>query len=111
MQTTSENDNDSDEKITNGSEGVFVSNFPHESASNCPLESDSAPDGDELPPEEVIFDIDVFEEESEEDYEISSDDGHGSNDESSENKDQEEITAGSATYYAQSFQNRLSVLE
>ena len=99
LQTTSENDNDSDEEITNGSESV--------SASNCPLESDSASDGDELSPQEVLSDIDVFEEESDEDYEIFSDDGQESNDESSENKDQEEITAGSATYYVQLFQSRL----
>ena len=63
-----------------------------------PLESDSASDGDELSPEKVLSDIDLFEEESEEDYEISSDDGQKSNDESSKNKDQEEITAGSITY-------------
>ena len=107
LQTTSENDNDSDEEITNGSESVFASNCLPESASDCLLDSDSASDGDELPPEEVLFDIDVFEEESDEDYEISSNDGQESNDESSENKDQEEITAGSATYYAQPFQSRL----
>ena len=59
FQTTSENDNDSDEEITNGSESVFPSNCPPESASDCPLESDSASDGDELPPEEVLFDIEV----------------------------------------------------
>ena len=55
----------------------------------------------------MLFDIDVFEEESDEDYEISSDDGQEFLDESSENKDQEEITAGSATYYAQLFQSNL----
>ena len=86
---------------------MFPSNCPPESASDCPLESDSASDGDELPLEEVLFDIDVFEEERDEDYEISSDDGQESNDESSENKVQEEITARSATYYAQPFQSRL----
>ena len=106
LQTTSENDNDSDEEITNGSESVFASKCPPESASNCPLESDSASDDDELPPE-VLFDIDVFEEESDEDYEIFNDDGQESNDKSSENKYQEGITAGSATYYAQPFQSRL----
>ena len=107
LQTTSENDNDSDEEITNVSKSVSASNCPPESASDCPLESNSASDGDELPPQKVLFDIDVFEEESDEDYEISSNDGQESNDESSENKDQEEITAGSATYYAQPFQSRL----
>ena len=107
LQTTSENDNDSDEEITNGSESVSASNCLPESASNCPLESDSASDGDELPPQEVLSDIDVFEEESNEDYEICGDDGQESNDESSENKDQEEITAGSTTYYSQPFQSRL----
>ena len=74
LQITSENDNDSDEEITNGSKSVSASNCPPESASDCPLESNSASDGDELPPQEVLFDIDVFEEESDEDYEISSDD-------------------------------------
>ena len=86
---------------------MFVSNWPPESALDCPLEFDSASDGDELPPKELLSDIDVFEEESDENYEISNDDGQESNDESSENKDQEEITAGSATYYAQPFQSRL----
>ena len=94
---------------------MSVSNCPHESASNCPpesasdcpIESDSASDGDELPPEEVLSDMDVFEEEIDEDYEISSDDGQESNDESSEKKDQKEITAESAIYYAQPFQSRL----
>ena len=70
LQTTSENDNNSDEKITSGSESVSVLNCPHESAlncppesaSNCPLESDSASDSNELPAEEVLSDIDVFEE-------------------------------------------------
>ena len=83
LQATSENNNDSDEEITNGCESVSVLNCPHESAStcppksawDCPLESDSALDSDELPPEEMLFDIDVFEEESDGDYEISSDDG------------------------------------
>ena len=75
LQTTSENDNDSNEEITNGSKCVSASNCPLESASNCPLESDSGSDGNELPPEEVLSDIDVFEEESNEDYKISSDDG------------------------------------
>ena len=96
MQSISENDNDLDEEITNGSESVFVLNCPHESASNCPpesasdcpLESDSVSDGDEFPPE-VLSDLDVFEEESDEDYAISSDDGQESNDKSLENKDQE----------------------
>ena len=73
---------------------------------NCPHESVS--DGNELPPEQVLSDIDIFEDESDEVYEISSDDGQESNDDSSKNKDQEEITAGSATYYAQPFQSRLS---
>ena len=94
---------------------MSVSNCPHESTSNCspdsasdcPLESDSASDSDELPPEKALFDIDVFEEESDEDYEILSNDSQESNDEISENKDQKEITAGSATYYAQLFQSRL----
>ena len=63
--------------------------------------------GDDLLPQELLSDIDIFKEESDEDYEISSDDGQESNDESSENKDQEEITAGNATYYAQFFQSRL----
>ena len=75
MQTTSKNGNDSDEKITNGRESVSVSNCLPESASDCPLESDSASDGDERPPEEMPSDIDVFEEENDEDYEIFSDDG------------------------------------
>ena len=111
LQTTSKNDKDSDDEITNGSESVAVSNCSHESVSNCPpesasdnpLESDSALDGNKFSPEEVLSDIDVFKEESDENYEISSDDGQESNNESSENKDQEEITAGSITYYAQPF--------
>ena len=45
LQKTSENDNDSDEEITNGSKSVFASNCPPESASDCELESDSASDG------------------------------------------------------------------
>ena len=40
LQTTSENDNNLDEEITNGSESVSVL--------NSPPESDSASDGDEL---------------------------------------------------------------
>ena len=51
-----------------------------ESASDCPLESDSASDCDELPPGEVLSDIVVFEEHSDKDYEISSDCGQESND-------------------------------
>ena len=94
LQTTFENDNDSDEEITNGSESVSVSNCPPESASDFPLESDSASGGNELFLEEVLSDIDVFKEKSDEDYEISNNDGQESNDESSKNKDQEEITAG-----------------
>ena len=90
LQTTSENDNDSDEEITNESKSVFILNCPHKSASNCPpgsisncpLVSDSASDGDKLPPEEMLSDIDVFEKESDEDYEICSDEGQESNDES-----------------------------
>ena len=74
LQTTFANDNDLDKEITNGSECVSVSNCPHESASNCRLDFDSASDGNELPPKEVLSDIDVFEEESDKDYEISSDD-------------------------------------
>ena len=70
LQTTSENDNDSDEEITNGNKSVCVSNCPNKSASNgptesashYPLESDSASDRNEFPPEEVLSDIDVFEE-------------------------------------------------
>ena len=81
---------------------MFVSNCPHKSASNCPpqsasdcpLASDSASDGNELPPKEVLFDIDAFKEESDENYEVCSDHGQESNDESSKTKDQEEITAG-----------------
>ena len=115
MQTIFENDNDSYEEITNGSKSVSVSNFPHESASNClpesasdcPLKSDSALDGDELPSEKLLSNIDVFEEESYEVYEISRDYGQESNNESLENKEQKEITAGSATYYAQPFQSSL----
>ena len=107
LQTSFENNNDSDKEIANGSESVSASNYQPESALDCPLESDSASDGNNLPPEEILSDVDVFEEESDEDYEISSGDGQESNNESSENKDQEEITAGSATYYAQPFQSRL----
>ena len=55
----------------------------------------------------MLSDIDVFKEESDEDYEIPCDNGQESKDESSENKDQEEIIAGSAIYYAQPFQSRL----
>ena len=40
----------------------------------------------------------IFEEESDENYEISVDDGQISENESSENEDQEETSAGIATY-------------
>ena len=83
-----------------------TSNCPPESVSDCPLESDSALDGDELP-REMFSDIYVFEEESDEDYAISGDDGQEFNNESSENKHQDEVTIGSTIYYAQPFQCRL----
>ena len=41
LQTTSENDNDSNEEISNENESVSVWNCPHESASNWPPESGS----------------------------------------------------------------------
>ena len=67
---------------------MCVSNCPNKSASNCPpesasdypLESDFASDSNKLPPEEVLSDIDVIEEDSDEDYKIFSDDGQESND-------------------------------
>ena len=62
---------------------------------------------DETPPEEVLSNIIIFEEESDEDYQIFIDDGQISDHESSENEDQEETSAGIATYYANPFQSRL----
>ena len=96
LRATFENvENESDEENTNGrasmirrqiAQMTLPSDFPYESLSY----------GDKAPAEEVLSDLVIFEEESDEDYHISIEDGQMSDNESAENEDQEETTAGSA---------------
>ncbi|CAK8689019.1 unnamed protein product [Clavelina lepadiformis] len=79
------------------------SNAEATSSSEC----ESIPDVDELPlEEEELSDIDVFEEEIEDD-ETGSDADQESNDGSLEDEDLVPITAGNATYYANTFPGKL----
>ena len=68
-------------------------------------ETESVVDDDEVPLEEELFDIDVFEEENEDagsdEYQEPND-----NDDSSEDEPQVAITAGNATYYNNLFPRR-----
>ena len=82
-----------------------ASDRPNDSASDCPNKSGSY--NVEAPPEKVLSDIMIFEEESDEDCEISINDDQISDNESTENKRLEETTAGSATHYVNPFQSRL----
>ena len=78
--------------------------YNSESASSS--ETESIADNDELPMQEQLSDIDVYEDETEDDGN-NKDQDPNDDEASSEDEDQVAITAGNATYYDTAFPSRL----